>query len=633
MPTKKKSNTKKKGNKSKPSTRTSSGFSSSSNLPVITSGAPDSTLDADSDTLTLSNLNLNLNDNDNETPAHGWVREQKEAKAALKSKNANEESIMRLAKAHYKLRQSDKLQQLEHQFSNNSNQQSTSITMNTSSTRSTTESQIPLLTRITSKNQKIVTQWIKHLNVQPAVNHRDDPYFNYNSLYGKNLDINIVDHPSYCNLNILQFAAIRGDIELLERVVALGAAIDYPVLKGGQIEINHTSSSPQAPEGSNALLLTMAQIAMNDVVPAGVKRMTFRDNPQLADIMRGNLECALQLVNLGADFMTARLKLNNLVSQDNSNMIGLQTLNMLGFDGKNAWELATLAKRPILLRAMKERKSIEGKIEKVHCRCGSRLPWKECHGGDWDHHDQLYQQTPDDRLRWVLSPESPCYCLKAKQLMSKSGNKLCKTYYQCCWKDEPTYQDDVTGNIQSLKHMPITEANRDMVEALKILKETASPDTPIFPNFTKEMFCSQVRNPMFKMVILQKDPDRNSCMHDLDNNILADIVMCMEKDWFIWNDLHWPLKKSEVILRTKEWNEALQQYCNNKGLVGEEREQIVQTYTASPFAPSGNPSCDNVEKEVKGFAKCSRCKEIGYCSHACQKNHWPNHKKMCLQKM
>ena len=38
--------------------------------------------------------------------------------------------------------------------------------------------------------------------------------------------------------------------------------------------------------------------------------------------------------------------------------------------------------------------------------------------------------------------------------------------------------------------------------------------------------------------------------------------------------------------------------------------------------PKGGPS----------FCKCSRCKEISYCSAKCQKLHWPQHKKVCQDK-
>lgn len=36
--------------------------------------------------------------------------------------------------------------------------------------------------------------------------------------------------------------------------------------------------------------------------------------------------------------------------------------------------------------------------------------------------------------------------------------------------------------------------------------------------------------------------------------------------------------------------------------------------------------CDNVGAN---FKVCSKCKTVKYCSAACQKEHWPQHKKDC----
>mgnify|MGYP006094231449 CR=1 FL=1 len=41
-----------------------------------------------------------------------------------------------------------------------------------------------------------------------------------------------------------------------------------------------------------------------------------------------------------------------------------------------------------------------------------------------------------------------------------------------------------------------------------------------------------------------------------------------------------------------------------------------------------NPACRKVrEKKNPRFARCSRCKEVAYCSTACQRVHWKKHKK------
>merc|ERR1712098_905000 len=40
-------------------------------------------------------------------------------------------------------------------------------------------------------------------------------------------------------------------------------------------------------------------------------------------------------------------------------------------------------------------------------------------------------------------------------------------------------------------------------------------------------------------------------------------------------------------------------------------------------------NCGTSEKSEKQFQKCSRCGFVFYCSKACQKSDWPNHKQIC----
>jgi hypothetical protein len=50
---------------------------------------------------------------------------------------------------------------------------------------------------------------------------------------------------------------------------------------------------------------------------------------------------------------------------------------------------------------------------------------------------------------------------------------------------------------------------------------------------------------------------------------------------YMWNDLLWRLDKAELLERTREWNEALEKYCNDMGLTGAERATVVQKHTAN----------------------------------------------------
>ena len=52
---------------------------------------------------------------------------------------------------------------------------------------------------------------------------------------------------------------------------------------------------------------------------------------------------------------------------------------------------------------------------------------------------------------------------------------------------------------------------------------------------------------------------------------------------FLWDDAHAEHDLSELLRRAREWNQALGKYCDDVGLVGEERARVVDRHTAKPL--------------------------------------------------
>ncbi len=78
-------------------------------------------------------------------------------------------------------------------------------------------------------------------------------------------------------------------------------------------------------------------------------------------------------------------------------------------------------------------------------------------------------------------------------------------------------------------------------------------------------------------------------------------------DWFQWTGIHWQIPNSELLRRTREWNEALKEYCEDIGLEGSNRDEVMRKHTATPLAPCANETCQRIETKVKEFKMCSRC--------------------------
>ncbi|GFH53160.1 hypothetical protein CTEN210_09636 [Chaetoceros tenuissimus] len=524
-------------------------------------------------------------DKEEPCPEGGWVLEKKNASKALKEEMSHENTL-RLARAYCKLRLWKKLEKLTSAESLKQ-LQAEQVQQKQEEKSPNVVKEITLLHQESQKNLAKRTCW-------------GMMRFTNNCLFEEDLDISIVDHHLYNNLNLLHNAVINGDLIMMEHLIALGAAIDYPTEEKPSYYTG--SASESCPHGSTALLIACSTLAMYGSMPRAQLRAMMQQMPQLAQTLEGNLECAIQLVKLGAD-CNVKLKIGNHTGF----VVSMQ--KQFGLDNKSAYELAIASKKTELVKVMQTFQDINKRIELVHCRCGSRLPWKECHAASVKHCSTNDDDNGPQTVNWRFSPLAVCFC------KNRGDNNVRKTYYKCCWQDESRFQDDSNGQL-FLKDRAAERGESDM---------------PIMPGMTREKYCEFYRNlndALWEQMLDSIDPDKISIVRKWDRAVWVDIMERIER-YFVWNDLHWSLSKSELCARTDEWNAAVTQYCSDKELADDDKDNIIKMYTVSSCARCANPDCSNVECNVKEYAKCSRCEKVAYCSRDCQAKHWKKHKLRC----
>mmetsp|Transcript_16928 Transcript_16928/g.48919 ORF Transcript_16928/g.48919 Transcript_16928/m.48919 type:complete len:141 (+) Transcript_16928:376-798(+) len=106
-------------------------------------------------------------------------------------------------------------------------------------------------------------------------------------------------HRTFTNLNMLQLAAVSGDVCLLEGLVALGAALDYLDFDEGHVEDGEDGTfglAFLAAPSTNALLLSCSVVVLHAQSPDmhGPGFLT-EGMEQMVD------GCLLRLITLGAD--------------------------------------------------------------------------------------------------------------------------------------------------------------------------------------------------------------------------------------------------------------------------------------------------------------------------------------------
>ena len=421
------------------------------------------------------------------------------------------------------------------------------------------------------------------------------------------------------NLNHIHEAAYKGDIRWLEAAIAIGAAIDYPVRPGVP-----PGPHPPTPKNCTALLLAMASAVVYRQYLLSAPEMYENVDPnELLSLAQGAFRCAVILVMQGADF-ERRLEMPSISGPVDRNS-PYNRCQHAGIMGMSVKEMAAIIEDQELSEAIKLME--EDPVEHAWCRCGSRLRWTECHAAPaipGQHSHCLFDNILDDgnqRMCYRVSPLAPCPC--------KVPYKTC---FDCCgWETfQPQYQNDSTGTY--VKMMSHATATTPQARAARMMKDAVAtrPRNPISFVGTEEDYKAiqlrMLRLTGIRHLHIQLGPKTR--IVDWNTTVYTGVMERLD-NYFHWTDIHYMIEKAELLRPVEEWNNALEVYCDDMGLVGAERERIIRNHTASPFAPCANLACTNVETSVKQYSRCANCKSIAYCSRECQREDWQVHRRDC----
>eukprot|EP00814_Leptocylindrus_danicus_P022177 CAMPEP_0116008202 /NCGR_PEP_ID=MMETSP0321-20121206/2731_1 /TAXON_ID=163516 /ORGANISM="Leptocylindrus danicus var. danicus, Strain B650" /LENGTH=266 /DNA_ID=CAMNT_0003476997 /DNA_START=145 /DNA_END=945 /DNA_ORIENTATION=+ len=175
-------------------------------------------------------------------------------------------------------------------------------------------------------------------------------------------------------------------------------------------------------------------------------------------------DCVVQLIMLGAD-VNRKLHLyprSRCVSRTSSFSV-MSKWYKLNLNGKTVKQMVQMSNSHRAIDAIEAMKSNELKIANAHCRCGSRLRWKECHSGglgEEKHYDNA------DVLLFRCSPLARCEC-----------ELTCKAHYDCCWKygRRSYYMNDETGIATII-------STSGMLPASTVQRLGLNTDTPGIPS-------------------------------------------------------------------------------------------------------------------------------------------------------
>lgn len=438
---------------------------------------------------------------------------------------------------------------------------------------------------------------------------------------GINVDTVTFDDTTFSGMNCIQYAATRGDVQLMEQLIKMGAALDFEAIPPPSHLANH-SGIVMKPKECTALLLAVngaitARNVLSIVAKGGMGGMGGMFGGEKGrETYEGCVECAIQLVRLGAD-----TSVKFQFPPGGKNHPIYQSWHLWKLEGKSVREVAAMVGSDLFEKTVEEFSTFEHQIDHVNCRCGSRLPWKQCHAGKPT--DPYYITNKNDekdisKIMWRYSPLAPCQCNTTNARLGLAVTK--KIHFKCCWDETAHmvyYRSDKTADIRVNVMQPASQMQRELMQ--EMMKGKSEDEVSEMMARVQNMCndaefviagrCRIIREGgALAMQAIAAGDNPCSKLSSWDPEVYAGVMETMDPRLsFQWQDCHWTLPKAELLKRVPEWNQALEQYCDKVGLTGAEREDVIKLHTATPFAPCGNVNCEKMETSVKQYRKCSKC--------------------------
>eukprot|EP00814_Leptocylindrus_danicus_P019389 CAMPEP_0116010476 /NCGR_PEP_ID=MMETSP0321-20121206/4022_1 /TAXON_ID=163516 /ORGANISM="Leptocylindrus danicus var. danicus, Strain B650" /LENGTH=575 /DNA_ID=CAMNT_0003479579 /DNA_START=38 /DNA_END=1766 /DNA_ORIENTATION=+ len=545
------------------------------------------------------------------TPEHGWVIELQDAKKAAKkakgsAKDDDDNALQilaqfRVARAYHKLRQYKACK---------------------------AASSLCLALKPHVEHKKLLMKFRSdadaYLNKDPVLQFDNDLKKTHADFMAGRREVNGVlsPHSIIRNTNRLQACAIMGDVQNLEIAIKYGAALDFPFFSQKWLDQVYRSGGKErfgylkevVPSDNTALLLVCALLCQTQV---NLETKLIVMNEDLRETVENLVECAEVLIMLGAD---VKRKLRLHPRNDDVDDLLITNFHQRDFGGKSVIELVERSRQPRLAKAIRAMMTDDLKIANAYCRCGSRLRWRDCHAGGPDEEDSHHTTSFKGKLCFRYSPMARCPCDLTE-----------KPYFDCCWNSGKRIHcfDDTTTYKEPKMRCETGEKVLNMVNTMRSTKGGGVFWSKIFEHVGKGGWLEMVKISWDAIYLhLTKEEREKSLIDTYDRKVYIGVLERLETPR-VWSGVHWNTGESELLEEVKNWNEALERYCDDQGLNGEARRTIVKRHAASPLAPCGCYSCNKVEKKVKSLRLCSRCKAIAYCDRNCQKEDWRRHKLVC----